>query len=1133
MNLAAIILAVLIADAPPEKPAVNYPPPYPPSTWFQSDPAPEDVTPTGNPLDWAGAKIGLDVRNYELPRGWEGEYRFCCRFPIIDAVANRPLYIKRWTEESAQALLRADGGKGLGQVTHAIEMALGSPYDGSYPYGPEGPEKIRLVVKEFQQAVSHGGFTKKYITSLTDLFRAYCIALEIKWDNEGTDVQPEDLEYIEKNRVAFLLPDGKKMNDLTGNNDVQMEYISHLRSWDLTCNLYGTQALTDGVAKYIKQTTGFKLADFYADTSRSRETFSWTCNLGTIVISGFDNKLHTETATLLIDLGGDDEYRNSAGGTIGRVALCLDHSGNDLYDSRENPYVHGCGVLGIGMLVDLEGNDAYYAKHFAQGAGIAGVGVLYDRSGNDFYCGQGFTQGAAMFGLGMLIDDAGDDTYGAATLSQGGATTLGIGILCDRSGNDQYRLAVDKTKDAFGSLPGYGQGGALSFRPSPWRGKFTPYGGVGMLIDGEGNDDYVTDGWCDQGGSYIMSLGALYDGAGNDHYKANTGQGSGIHITNAILVDKGGNDVYEGGFRSGGSGGDRSVGMLLDYAGNDAYKSGSSSYGTGCKPYSYSLMIDYCGDDTFTTANPVGPILFNCWDSFGGVWPESALNLYPWAICLDLGGKDAYQVRNRRNNSVRQSFGHGITVDMDWKGGDVIGKVENLFPPLDSAKLQLASGYDIAPWGKRGVAEIGLFDLRRPFDTFHAIGLITSQPRGALEPLIDRLLTSEDRSFNRDGMEAIHVFLVEKRFPITMLPKLLTLLKAKDAEIRLMIADDIGVFALAGCDADLVSALDDPDPQVRRFAYRSMSSLKSPLGLDEAQTALKNDPSEDVRRVSLGYISSMTDKSGNYQPLIDRLMNDRASSVRVAAADAIARLGYADALETLRHCAQTDDVYLQRAIAKALCELGDVEGIGMLIESLTFPSIDAFYNYDYNVPNFISTYSGHDFPDPDRYDQQKWREWFAANKDKIDLKGNIAASRAYTALTESLRGASDSTMIVMMEAFLSAHPKHRNAASTLATQLNRIAWDMATAPKDNPRYNPTKAIEYSKRACELAPDPNYWDTYAEALFARGKYAESAKVCEEQLKRSPGNKMFVDRLGKINDRMNEMKKEIRVEQIDLK
>ena len=134
-----------------------------------------------------------------------------------------------------------------------------------------------------------------------------------------------------------------------------------------------------------------------------------------------------------------------------------------------------------------------------------------------------------------------------------------------------------------------------------------------------------------------MSLGVLVDNEGNDHYICGTGQGSGIHVTNAILIDKKGDDVYEGGFRAGGSGGDRSPGFLIDYEGNDTYISSTSSYGTACKPFAFSLLIDYKGNDKYICDRPKGDVLFNDWHSFGGVWPESDPNAWPYAICLDLG----------------------------------------------------------------------------------------------------------------------------------------------------------------------------------------------------------------------------------------------------------------------------------------------------------------------------------------------------------------------------------------------------------------------------------------------------------------------------------------------------------------
>ena len=83
---------------------------YGPETWFQQDPAPAPIIAEsiGNPLDYAAARIGLDVRNVELPRGWEGGYRYCCRFAVIDYVSNRPLYMKQRAEDnSAQVVAKS------------------------------------------------------------------------------------------------------------------------------------------------------------------------------------------------------------------------------------------------------------------------------------------------------------------------------------------------------------------------------------------------------------------------------------------------------------------------------------------------------------------------------------------------------------------------------------------------------------------------------------------------------------------------------------------------------------------------------------------------------------------------------------------------------------------------------------------------------------------------------------------------------------------------------------------------------------------------------------------------------------------------------------------------------------------
>jgi hypothetical protein len=847
------------------------------------------------------------------------------------------------------------------------------------------------------------------------------------------------------------------------------------------------------------------------------------------VIAGHDDDQHLENAALLIDLGGDDTYLNNAGatGSGGGVAVCIDHEGNDRYLAPDSSYVQGFGFLGIGMLVDLAGDDVYKAKHFSQGAGIMGVGVLWDKAGNDTFSAHTFCQGAGMFGLGMMLDDSGDDVYDCASNGQGSATTLGLGILSDLEGNDKYQLACDSTKDALGGLPGYGQGGALSFRAYPWEKKLVAYGGVGMLVDDKGNDTYTSKGWNCQGGSYIMSLGVLVDNEGNDHYDCGTGQGSGIHVTNAILVDKKGDDVYEGGFRAGGSGSDRSPGFLIDYEGNDTYKSTTSSYGTACKPFAYSLFIDYKGDDKYICEKPKGPVLMNDWHSFGGVWPESDPNAWPYAISLDLGGKDTYQVRNRANNAETHSFGHGIFLDMDWRGGDVIGKV---LEPSDS------------------VLRSSVFTIVEPMDrglgTLTPVWWLTKDGTGNLVDVVKYVLgaaAESNKHWERAGLECIHLWFVQGKMGEKELPQLLRLLRAQDREVRLTIADDLGLWKMARAESALIDVVEkDNNAQVKRFALRSLIRLESAKALPLAWRLAGNDTSEDVRRMAVNLIGKVR-PSGEVLPLLAGVLeNDKASSVRCAAADAIGNIGEQAGVEPLlkavRDMARAakmgtvpraerseglspvfagyTDVYLQRACGRALCALYQVEGIDLLIKSMSFPSIDAFYNYDRNVPNYVSTFAGFDLPDSERYVQAKWQAWFDNHRDSINIKFNADAYKALTNLSDSLRDLADTAQVARYEAFLVRFPSYERARKELAGKLNGIAWNLATGPRGARGRNAKLALKYALRAVELSDDVNIWDTVIEAYLANGMKSDAIRVCREELAKHPTEQILKDRLKQL-------------------
>jgi hypothetical protein len=248
--------------------------------------------------------------------------------------------------------------------------------------------------------------------------------------------------------------------------------------------------------------------------------------------------------------------------------------------------------------------------------------------------------------------------------------------------------------------------------------------------------------------------------------------------------------------------------------------------------------------------------------------------------------------------------------------------------------------------------------------------------------------------------------------------------------------------------------------------------------------------------------------------LVLALAEDPGPSVRVAAARGLGDLGREEAVKPLLKSSGSHDVYLSRACGEALAKLGRIEGLDLLINSLTFPSIDAFYNYDRNVPNTLAALTGHDFPEKERYEQAKWRAWLEENRASIDLEENASAHRDFGALKKSLRGLEPEAAIRKYEEYLKEHPSYLQARKGAARLLNQVAWGMVTSAEGTPGYKPQLGLKYAGRCVELDPHPNYVDTLAEALLVTGKVDESEKLCREMLKKHPGERMFLDRLKRI-------------------
>ena len=366
--------------------------------------------------------------------------------------------------------------------------------------------------------------------------------------------------------------------------------------------------------------------------------------LGDILLYGSGKSGGTPDGLIVIDFGGDDELKTPEKFTYRPVRVYLDLGGNDLYIAQS---AHGLAsaICGVSLLVDVAGDDDYRGQDWSLGCALGGHALLWDMEGDDQYIGALGTQGVGIFGTGTLYDGGGHDEYQAGVFAQGFGSTGGEGRLIDRSGNDLYVAGRDEP-DMWrrpGTWITFAQGSAYSHRfghiwtdenkQRRWKMTGQLPGGVGLLIDGAGNDRYIADVF-GQGSAYWFSYAALVDLGGDDIYRATWyGQGVGTHCAVGCLVDVAGNDRYYSRNTSQGCGHDFSAGILVDHAGNDRYRGVGLCQGAGNAASGIGLLLDKGGDDDYRCAS-------NAW---GFARPlEKTPELSPYGLFIDTGGKNSY-----------------------------------------------------------------------------------------------------------------------------------------------------------------------------------------------------------------------------------------------------------------------------------------------------------------------------------------------------------------------------------------------------------------------------------------------------------------------------------------------------------
>jgi len=593
--------------------------------------------------------------------------------------------------------------------------------------------------------------------------------------------------------------------------------------------------------------------------------------LGRIIVGGPGQSTYRCRAALIVDLGGDDRYFGPAGATdpLHRLSVCIDLRGDDLYQSSED-FAQGAGFLGIGILYDGQGNDAYMAKRFSQGTGMLGVGILWDENGNDSYQASSACQAAGLWGIGLLRDGGGHDSYRAGLYAQGFGYCAGLGALVEQGGNDFYQAGLgtvdlNRYQDHFLSMS---QGFAIGRRPDY-------SGGIGLIAERSGNDLYSCDIF-GQGSAYWFSLGAIVDGEGNDRYLGyQYTQGAGIHLACGGLFDLAGDDVYQAKGVSQGCGHDLAPGLLVDYSGNDNYLAHDLSQGAG-------------------SANGVG-------------------------ILADLAGEDGYLVKSKANTqgygNPRREFG-SIGVFLDLKGGDVYSG-----PGRDGRRW--TSGLWGVGWDLDSASYVWLLnnpdlkDTLFPLQTLKAPKLVLPRPdenpaRDSIERLVDHLYnqcSSGQIAYEKLFRPSIDSLAAMGRPAV---PRLLCKLDYKSGTERQALEEifkALGEQAVPGLAAfadtgrteparaavyflgkigsaaafpALCSLADDPSSLLRSSALDALSQIKIPelgkVGAKDVFCKALRDSAESVRRYGAYGLKSCGDSTS--LPLLAPLLSDIHYGVR-------------------------------------------------------------------------------------------------------------------------------------------------------------------------------------------------------------------------------------------------------------
>lgn len=581
-----------------------------------------------------------------------------------------------------------------------------------------------------------------------------------------------------------------------------------------------------------------------------------------------------------------------------RIQIMIDLGGDDIYEGED--FAQGSALFGVSVLIDKGGNDIYRAKNYSQGTGFFGCGILYDQQGSDNYISETISQGAASFGVGLLIDNEGNDSYKGSQYVQGIGFTKGYGAVLDLAGNDNYVAAgqfvdVLRYEDHFTTMS---QGMGMGFRP-------VASGGIGMLVDAKGNDNYFSDIY-GQGSGYWFALGGLVDFEGNDNYISyQYAQGSGIHLAFGALIDHTGKDFYRSNGVSQGCGHDLAFGGLLDKEGDDNYVCEGLSQGAG-NANAVSFFMDGGGNDGYISPQP-NTQGYHDWRRGYGM-----LGMF-----FDIGGKDWYGSFWGKDGTYWTQSTYGIGMDINPpkikngtannglvnnKNSDSLKIVKNiahdlqgLFDQASAAPLSFQYLVEAARDSIVNRGEIALHFLMTKLATeavreVHMLRLTVPRFKEAGAKFLKDSLFAKDERVVARSLDIL-AEMAAKGYGKEAVPALEQMTKCANWRYRSAAFEAIGNFHDTTFARKIIPGLKDNHPAVRRGASNALMKC-GPDKYFQFAYPLLEDSSQQVRNNVVKYFARFGSKAAD-SLLSEVIFNDKkkySDQAKLHALDALSQI---------------------------------------------------------------------------------------------------------------------------------------------------------------------------------------------------------------------------------------------------